>query len=176
MIARGFGIGVIRPTAAKPRYRNPSAPTFRGEGGHREGEGMDCLSWISEVELCILHFPPHFLPFPSIPPSARPLSSSQPPPLSRFLVPWRENSVLHPDGSAVVFSASQQWHDDLCFMPHGFGRPTGPWPQLGHTCTRSGACGHVPRMGCDLILIFCVRVFVCVCVWLINIGRGLEAH
>lgn len=103
VIGRGLGMGVIRPTAAKPRYRNPSAPTFWGEGGIERGEGIDCLSWISEVELCLLHFPPHFLPFPSIPPSAHPLSSSQPPPPRRFLVPRRENSVLHPDGSAAFF-------------------------------------------------------------------------
>lgn len=88
MVARGFGMGVIRPTAAKPRYRNPSAPTFRGEGGRTEGEGMDCLSWISEVELCILHFPLHFLPFPPIPPIRTPaflLPAPTPPKVSRPL-------------------------------------------------------------------------------------------
>lgn len=47
IIARGFAVGVIRTTAAKPRYRNPSAPTFWGEGGHLVGR----KGWIVNLGL-----------------------------------------------------------------------------------------------------------------------------
>lgn len=81
IIARGFGMGVIRPTAAKPRYRNPSAPTFRGEGGRRGGgKGWIVYLGLAKWSFVFFIFLPIFCHFPPSPPSAHPLSSSQPPP------------------------------------------------------------------------------------------------
>lgn len=164
IIVRGFRTGVIRPTAAKPRYRNPSAPTFRGEGGRREGGkgwivylGLAKWSFVFFIFLPIFcHFPPSPHPhtrFP--PPSPHPpegFSSLDEKILCYILMALR----------LFFFSASQQWHDDLCFMPHRLGFLIGLWLQIGHTCTHSYTRSHVPRTGHDLIPIFACES-LCVC-------------